>query len=148
MQRTFEKEGYRTEQEGNHQVADGKIYYGWMQMDAKNDWQLWTAISNLDGSNFRATQRTTDGGGIPNVQVAGDTVYYMYVKRYRVDDPTHKRNRETLYFAVSDKNGEGWRELLRRHRRRDAARLARVSGKQRQDLFQLWRAGQSECPPV
>ena len=84
---------------------------GWMQMDAKNDWQLWTAISNLDGSNFRATQRTTDGGGIPNVQVAGDTVYYMYVKRYRVDDPTHKRNRETLYFAVSDKNGEGWRVI-------------------------------------
>jgi hypothetical protein len=107
-QRTFEKSGYRTEQEANHQVADGKIYYGWMEKDAKNKWQLWTAISNIDGSHFQATQRTTQGGGIPNVQVAGDTVYYLYPKRYDVSDAAHKRFRETLFFATSDKSGNNW----------------------------------------
>ena len=112
VQRTFEKEGYRTEQEGNLQVVGGQIYNGWPEKDGKDDWQLWTAISKKDGSDFRPVKRTADSGWIPNLQVAGDRVYYMYPTiRPRMADPSRRSNRDTLLFAVSDKNGDGWRVI-------------------------------------
>jgi hypothetical protein len=111
-QRTFEKEGYRVEQEGNLQVVGGQVFDGWPEKDEKDNWQLWTATSRRDGSGFRAIQRTFDSGWIPNIQVVGDKVYYMYPTiRFARRDPSRKNTTETLTFAKSDKNGHGWQIL-------------------------------------
>jgi hypothetical protein len=112
VQRTFEKEGYRTEQEGNHQVVGDKIYYGWPEKDEHDDWQLWTAISKTDGSDFHAVKRTNDSGWIPNIQVAGDKVYYIYPTiRFPIKDPARQSTRDSLFFAESNREGGNWRVI-------------------------------------
>lgn len=111
-QRTHKKEGYRVEQEGNLQVAGTHIYYGWPEKDAKDQWQLWTATSNLDGSHFRATQRTTKGGWIPNIQVVRDKIFYMYPTfRYGNNHSVAHSCNETLFFASSDIDGSNWKVM-------------------------------------
>ena len=53
----------RTEQ-GNMQVVGNKIYYGYPQNEvASGKWQLWTAESNLDGTGWKAVQRTAEVSG-------------------------------------------------------------------------------------
>lgn len=42
------------------EISGDKIYYCWTESDGFR-YQIWTAISDLDGSNFVATQRTTGG---------------------------------------------------------------------------------------
>ena len=127
VQRTFEKEGYRTEQEGQRlRLSGGQIYNGWPEKDGKDDWQLWTAISKKDGSDFRPVKRTADSGWIPNLQVAGNRVYYMYPTiRPRMADPSRRSNRDTLLFAVSDADGDGWR-VIPGNQECDAPGLGRV----------------------
>lgn len=111
-QRTFEPDGYRTEQEGNLQVAGNRVYNAWPQKDEKGDWQLWTSISNLDGSDFKATKRTVNGGWIPNLQVVGDQVFYMYPTLQNLAKNNFAgASDEHLYFAVSDRDGKNWRVL-------------------------------------
>ena len=111
-QRTFEPDGYRTEQEGNLQVAGERVYNAWPEKDEKGDWQLWTSISNLDGSHFKATKRTVNGGWIPNLQVVGDKVFYMYpTLRELAKNKFAGTSNENLYFAVSDRDGNHWRVI-------------------------------------
>jgi hypothetical protein len=111
-QRTFEPDGYRTEQEGNLQVAGKHVYNGWPEKDEKGDWQLWTSISDLDGSNFKAAKRTVDGGWIPNLQVVGGQVFYMYpTLRELAKNNFAGASNEQLYFAVSDRDGNHWRVI-------------------------------------
>lgn len=111
-QRTFESDGYRTEQEGNLQVAGKSVYNAWPEKDEKGDWQLWTSISNLDGSHFTATKRTANGGWIPNLQVVGNQVFYMYPTiRELAKNKFAGTSDEDLYFAVSDRDGNHWRVI-------------------------------------
>ncbi len=111
-QRTNKKDGYRVEQEGNLQVVGKQIYYGWPEKDAKDRWQLWTATSDLDGSHFRAVQRTTDGGWIPNLQVVKDKIFYMYPTfHYENNRSVAYSCDDTLFFATSDADGSNWKVL-------------------------------------
>jgi hypothetical protein len=93
------------EQSGNLQVVDDRAFYAFPQRDGNGPWQLWTASSNLDGSDFVARQRTTEGGWIPIFQVAGKSIYYMY--------KTAGYSNTTLYIAKCDIDGGHWRILAR-----------------------------------
>lgn len=102
-------DAYLTEQ-GAMQVAKKRVYYAWPQMD-HNGWQLWTASSSLDGSWFSATQRTVDGGWVPQIQVSGNAVYYMYAgspNRGTRDQPT-----KPMYFAKSYLDGSDWKVIAK-----------------------------------
>ncbi len=99
IQRTNQKESYRVEQ-GNIQVKTDEIYYGYTKKDERDVWQLWTASSNLDGSNWKSVQRTIDGGWYPNFQVVGDKIYYVYSRL----NPSNK-----MYFAESNIDGKDWK---------------------------------------
>jgi hypothetical protein len=97
---------YLSEQ-GNLQVASGRIYYAWVEMDEKHQWQLWTAMSRLDGSGFSASQRTVDSGWVPQLQVAGDSIYYMYAGSDARGLPGEPL--KSMYFAKSNLDGSNWR---------------------------------------
>jgi hypothetical protein len=110
-QRTHKKaasygEVYQAEQ-GNLQVVRKRVYYAWVEMDDKYNWQLWTGDSALDGSGFKARQRTVDSGWVPQLQVAGNSIYYMYAgssNRGVLGTPT-----KPMYIAKSNLDGSGWR---------------------------------------
>ena len=65
-------------EQGNMQVVGDRIYYAYPQMDEGHRWQSWTAESKVDGTGWKAVQRTEDGGWIPRLQAAGGFVYYLY----------------------------------------------------------------------
>ncbi|MSU71760.1 MAG: LamG domain-containing protein [Opitutus sp.] len=105
-------------------VAAGKIFIAYPAQDKNNVWQLWTSVSNLDGSGYRSFQRTTDRGWIPSgVQAAGDRVYYLYSKGdARFETYSHSNNKGTaqgpktvegFYFGSTDLAGEDWRVVQR-----------------------------------
>jgi hypothetical protein len=111
-QRTQESQGYRVEQDDNLQVVGDSVYIGFPQMDEQDHWQLWTASFRRDGSQYTPSQRTTQGGWIPSLQVVEDKIYYMYPVAFQeknVNDP--ERYRYELYMAVSRRDGTGWRVL-------------------------------------
>lgn len=69
------------------QVAGNSIYYEFLGQDADGVWQIWTARSNLDGSNYVAVQRThehergsyrVEQGGL---QVVGKEVFYFWPQK-------------------------------------------------------------------
>jgi hypothetical protein len=116
VQRTFRdvkskdpaaRSNYGVEQEGNIQVVGDRIFYAFPQKDDDDRWQMWTASSNRDGSKFVTQQRTVEGGWIPDLQVAGDSVYYIYGQHeyQRDDEPI------PLYIAKSDLDGGHWRVI-------------------------------------
>lgn len=111
MQRTSQREGLGVEQAFNIQVVKDRIYYAYPQKDEKNEWQLWTASSNLDGSDFRAVQRTTKGGWIPYFQVVGDKIYYSYATVNEVGPSQKKNLRNKLFFAELGIDGTGWKVI-------------------------------------
>jgi hypothetical protein len=94
------------EQEGNIQVVENHVYYAFPQMDSQGKWQVWTAVSDLDGTNFVERQQTTDGGWIPYLQVAGDSIYYIYARQnlFPVQD---------LFICRSKRDGTEWHTLAR-----------------------------------
>jgi hypothetical protein len=99
---------YRVEQ-GGLQISGTEIFYGWSEKDARNQWQIFTASSHLDGSAFKATQRTVSGGAFAGMQVVGEKIFYLrdtsWAKR-RVNEKGID-----LELAVSDKNAAGWRAI-------------------------------------
>lgn len=111
MQRTFETEGYRVEQLYNLQVADDSIFYAWQQRDKAGQWQTWTAHSNLDGTEFLARQQTVTGGGIPQLQVVGNKIFYYYPAHRAGHDPHLRYRVLDQTFAVANLDGTGWRVL-------------------------------------
>ena len=64
------------------QVYGDKIYYVWQERDVSNNWHIWTANSNLDGTGLIANQRTdgTYNEGYPQLQVYGSKIYYVWQK--------------------------------------------------------------------
>lgn len=61
------------------QVFGDKIYFVWDEYDGSN-YQIWTAVMDIDGSNFTATKRTTSATDKqhPQLQVVGDIIYYVW----------------------------------------------------------------------
>jgi hypothetical protein len=114
---------YRTDH-GQISVANNKIYIAYTAMDDDHVWQLWTGVSDLDGSNYRSFQRTTDRGWIPSaVQASGDRVYYLYSKGNAIFE-TYSHNRvqgtakgpktvEGFYVASTNREGEDWKVVAR-----------------------------------
>ena len=103
---TSYRDAYLSEQ-GNLQVARERIYYAWVEKDDRYNWQLWTGASALDGSGFKAQQRTVDSGWVPQLQVAGNSIYYMYAgSSHRGDLGTPTK---PMYIAKSNLDGSGWR---------------------------------------
>jgi hypothetical protein len=108
-QRTFTTGRYDTEQTRNVQVVGNKVYYAFPMKDKAGKWQLWTATSNLDGSDWKARQQTTSGGIIPSFKVSGDRNYYIFP----VDTP--KKHVYDVVIASANLDGSGWHEIRRMH---------------------------------
>ncbi|MEW5694182.1 MAG: hypothetical protein AB1765_12915, partial [Candidatus Hydrogenedentota bacterium] len=62
------------------QVKDNKIYYIWQQKDALGIWQLWTAVMNIDGTEWEETKRSNTLTHCQNPQllVGNDGIYYVF----------------------------------------------------------------------
>jgi Concanavalin A-like lectin/glucanases superfamily len=69
------------------QVVGNSVYYEFMGQDANGVWQIWTASSNLDGSNYLAVQRThehekgeyrVEQGAL---QVVGNEIFYFWPQK-------------------------------------------------------------------
>src|SRR4030042_5270525 len=58
-------------------VAGGKIYTIWQQADATKNRQIWTAEMNVDGTGWKAVQRTNTpfDKQFPQLQAEGDKIY-------------------------------------------------------------------------
>jgi hypothetical protein len=89
------------------QVHEGIIYYTWHEADGP-DWQkaryqIWTAHMNIDGTGWRAIQRTMAGFDkyTPQLQVAGGKIYYVWEE----SDRKHRQ----IWTAVVNQDGTGWK---------------------------------------
>ncbi|MEW6096618.1 MAG: hypothetical protein AB1567_08845 [bacterium] len=63
------------------QVFENKVYFVWQEKDASDVYQIWTAVMNLDGTGWTATQRTSGGTynrSCPQFQVTTDKIYFVY----------------------------------------------------------------------
>lgn len=97
--------------------ARNKIYYVFKVMDDDNVWQVWTAESDLDGSNWRETQQTTTPENKQRPSVVydprGDLLYYFY--RTGSDVGAAERIPRRLLMATKEIDEEEWqneRELI------------------------------------
>ncbi len=88
--------------EPQFQVAGNKIYYTWMEHN--DSWyQIWTASSNSDGSEWDSIKRTTttpQSKYNPQLQVVGDKIYYAWSEFYNLQDQ--------IWTATSNTDGSGW----------------------------------------
>ena len=89
------------------QMNGNKIYYAWHEADGpdfrKARYQVWTAQMNLDGTEWKATQRTNTPFDkyTPQFQVKGDKIYYVWEE----SDGKYRQ----IWTAVTGKEGTGWR---------------------------------------
>ena len=85
------------------QVQDSKIYYVWTERDSQDKEQIWTAISDLDGTNWLATQCTTTPYAkyYPQLQIDGKKIYYAWQE----SDPSGYTQ---IWTAVSALDGSNW----------------------------------------
>lgn len=92
------------------QVYNGKIYYVWPEDDnLSGNWctQIYTGISDLDGSNFTSTRRTNnsyDNVEQPQLQIYADKLYYVY--REQIDMGGYHRYQ--LILASSNLDGSNF----------------------------------------
>jgi len=80
-----------------------KIYYVWQERDASNDYQIWTAEMNTNGTGWSATQRTTSAYHkfTPQLQVVGSKIYYAWYERDASND-------SQIWTATMNTDGTGW----------------------------------------
>ena len=89
------------------QVSGDKIYYAWHEADGsdfrKARYQIWTSHMNMDGTGWRATQRTMAGFDkyTPQLQVTGEKIYYVW-------EESDGKNRQ-IWTAVVNQDGAGWK---------------------------------------
>ncbi len=111
VRRTNERAGFRVEQ-GAVEVVGDDVYYAWPQKDTAGVWQTWTATSHTDGSAFKATQRTRDGGAFVYQQVVGNRIYYLVNATWGAQPgPRPKVHRDSMEIVVSDINDGEWTVL-------------------------------------
>lgn len=88
-------------------ATDGsRLYYVFTEDDGSGSIQLWTAISNMDGSNFSATQRTTyitPGvlSASENIEVTGSQVFFAWIER-------KSGSAREIWTASMDTDGSNW----------------------------------------
>ena len=88
-------------------VAGGRAFLTWHEADGpdrrKARYQIWTAHMNIDGTGWRAIQRTVAGFDkyTPQLQVAGGKIYYVWEE----SDGKHRQ----IWTAVVNQDGTGWR---------------------------------------
>jgi hypothetical protein len=93
------------------QVNGEKIYYAWHEGDGsdfrKARYQVWTAQMGKDGSNWKATQRTTTPFDkyTPQLRVAGNRIFYVW-------EESDGKFRQ-IWTAVENKGATGWRSEKR-----------------------------------
>lgn len=85
------------------QVSGSKIHYVWQEEDPVSQEQIWTAVMNLDGTGFVATERTNtniDKRG-PYLQVVGNKIYYVWREKTGAGE-------YSIWTAVMNTDGTGW----------------------------------------
>lgn len=87
-------------------VHGEKIFYAWHEADGP-DWQrstfqIWTAEMDLEGTLWRALQRTKTPFDkyTPQLHVYGDKIYYVWEE----SDGKHRQ----IWTAVTTRDGRGW----------------------------------------
>ena len=88
-------------------IDGGRVYFTWHEADGP-DWrkaryQIWTAVMNVDGTGWRATQRTTSPFDkyTPQLQVHGEKIYCVWEE----SDGKYRQ----IWTAVTEKAGGEWR---------------------------------------
>jgi len=93
------------------QLNGGKIYYAWHEADGtdfrKARYQIWTAQMNIDGTNWRETQRTNTAFDkyTPQLEVNGDKIYYVWEE----SDGKYRQ----IWTAVAKRDGTEWKAQKR-----------------------------------
>lgn len=89
------------------QVSGQKIYYVWHEYDGPFR-QIFTAEANMDGTGWRATQRTYGRFDkvFPQLQVAGSKIYFVR------QQPDESKNRQ-IWTMEMNLDGSGWKEIQR-----------------------------------
>ncbi|MFZ5391995.1 MAG: hypothetical protein ACOZAR_02250, partial [Patescibacteria group bacterium] len=88
-------------------TTDGsRLYYVYTVDNGSGNLQLWTAVSDMGGDNFTATQRTTyTTPGVlsasENIEVAGGKVIYSWIER---KSPSVRE----VWTASMDSDGNNW----------------------------------------
>ena len=88
-------------------VTGGRAFLTWHEADGpdrrKARYQIWTAHMNIDGTGWRAIQRTMAGFDkyTPQLQVAGGKIYYVW-------EESNGKHRQ-IWTAVVNQDGTAWR---------------------------------------
>jgi len=88
-------------------VFGKKIYYVWHEYEGPSR-QIFTAEMNIDGTGWKATQRTFGRFDkvFPQIQVAKDKIYYVR------QQPDETKNRQ-IWTMEMNLHGSGWKEVQR-----------------------------------
>ena len=86
------------------EVVGDKIYYVFSRRAGGSSDVLFTAYSDLDGSNFSLTMRDVSDMNVepPQLQVVGEKIYYIYTI-YKTATPYSQ-----IFVASADLNGANW----------------------------------------
>ncbi len=89
------------------QVAGGKIYYVWHEYDGPYR-QIFTAEMNVDGTGWKAAQRTSGRFDkvFPQLHVSGNKIFYVR------QQPDSMKNRQ-IWTMEMNLDGTGWKEVQR-----------------------------------
>jgi hypothetical protein len=93
------------------QLNGRNIYYAWHEADGadfrKATYQIWTAQMNIDGTNWRETQRTNTAFDkyTPQLEVNGDKIYYVWEE----SDGKYRQ----IWTAAAKKDGTEWKAQKR-----------------------------------
>jgi len=88
-------------------VAGSKIHYIWQQADETKNRQIWTAEMNVDGTGWKAVQRTNTSFDkqFPQLQVDSAKIYYTW-------NETDGKYRQ-IWTAEMNVDGTGWQAAKR-----------------------------------
>jgi hypothetical protein len=88
------------------QVVGNTIYYEYFGRDKDGAYQIWTAQSNIDGSDFKAVKRTHEAKGYRveqgAIEVVGNEIYYSWSQK-------DERNTWQTWIASSHIDGAGFK---------------------------------------
>lgn len=89
------------------QIVGERIYYVWHEYDGPFR-QIFTAEMNIDGTGWKATQRTSGRFDkvFPQLHVSGSKIYYVR------QQPDETRNRQ-IWTMEMNLDGTGWKEVQR-----------------------------------
>jgi len=88
-------------------ISGSTIYYVYYGRDADKKWNIFIATSDLDGSGWSTTQKTTEerSQGYPQLQVVDDIIYYCWEGQDAAYD-------YYLWTATMGTDGSGWSHTM------------------------------------